>query len=187
MYDAPSLTRNDTTFAMSSGTPIRRMGTVSATASRNLSTVTPRRSAVASVIAVAMKPGAIAFTLMPNGPSSIASVRVKPWMPAFAERGRRAQIDDLAPPLVGHEPLYRTRAEECAAKVNANHRVPVVLGHLEQQVVPRDAGVVDQDVDATKVVDGGVDRGVDLLAHRYVAVDPDGRAAGLADRGNSVD
>ena len=39
---------------------------------------------MASVISVTMNPGAIAFTLMPNGPSSMASVRVKPWMPILA-------------------------------------------------------------------------------------------------------
>ena len=39
---------------------------------------------MASVISVAMKPGAIALALMPNGPSSMPSVRVKPWMPILA-------------------------------------------------------------------------------------------------------
>ena len=42
------------------------------------------RAAVAAVMSVAMKPGATAFAVMPNGPSSIASVLVKPCMPALA-------------------------------------------------------------------------------------------------------
>jgi hypothetical protein len=66
---------------------------------------------LASVIAVSTKPGATAFTLIPNGPSSIASVRVKPecrpW-PRSSSSGRgcrvrdRADVHDLAVPLVDH-------------------------------------------------------------------------------------
>ena len=41
-------------------------------------------NAVARVMRVSTKPGATAFTLMLNGPSSIASVRVMPWIPALA-------------------------------------------------------------------------------------------------------
>ena len=44
----------------------------------------PTRSAVALVIAVSMNPGAIALAVIPNGPSSIASVFVKPCRPALA-------------------------------------------------------------------------------------------------------
>ena len=44
----------------------------------------PIRSAVALVMAVSMNPGAIALQVMPNGPSSMASVLVKPCRPAFA-------------------------------------------------------------------------------------------------------
>ncbi len=35
-------------------------------------------------MSVWMKPGAIALAVTPNLPSSIASVLVKPWMPALA-------------------------------------------------------------------------------------------------------
>ena len=35
--------------------------------------------------------------------------------------------------------------------MDVDHRVPVVLGHLEQQVVAGDAGVVDQDVEPTEL------------------------------------
>ena len=46
--------------------------------------VEPIRAAVAAVMSVAMKPGAIALTVTPNGPSSIARVLVKPCRPALA-------------------------------------------------------------------------------------------------------
>ena len=44
----------------------------------------PMRSAVALVISVWMKPGAIALAVTPNLPSSIARVFVKPCRPALA-------------------------------------------------------------------------------------------------------
>ena len=44
----------------------------------------PSRSAVARVISVTMKPGAMALAVTPNLPSSMARVFVKPAMPAFA-------------------------------------------------------------------------------------------------------
>ena len=44
----------------------------------------PIRAAVALVISVTMKPGAMAFAVTPNLPSSIATVLVKPCRPAFA-------------------------------------------------------------------------------------------------------
>ena len=44
----------------------------------------PSRSAVSRSMSVAMMPGAIALTVTPNGPSSIASVSVNPCRPAFA-------------------------------------------------------------------------------------------------------
>ena len=64
------------TFATAAG--------ASAAALRHSSGSTPTRRAVSSVMSVTMKPGAIALTLMPNGPSSMASVRVKPCSPIFA-------------------------------------------------------------------------------------------------------
>jgi len=44
----------------------------------------PTRLAVLAVISVSMKPGAMALTVTPNLPSSIASVLVNPCRPAFA-------------------------------------------------------------------------------------------------------
>ena len=44
----------------------------------------PMRSAVALVMAVSMKPGAIALAVIPNGPSSTAIALVNPCSPALA-------------------------------------------------------------------------------------------------------
>ena len=45
---------------------------------------------------------------------------------------------------VDHVLLHGRRHQERAAQVHVHDRVPVGLGHLEQQVVAGDAGVVDQ-------------------------------------------
>lgn len=81
---APSLTRNETVCAMSSGVPTRCTGICCAAPFLKSSNGMPRRSAVAAVMSVAMKPGAIALAVTLNLPSSIARVLVKPCMPAFA-------------------------------------------------------------------------------------------------------
>src|SRR5205823_9881081 len=46
----------------------------------------PTRAAVAAVMSVAMKPGATALAVMPNLPSSLARVLVKPCRPRSEER-----------------------------------------------------------------------------------------------------
>ena len=56
MYEASSEHRKDTVPATSSGSPIRRTAIVAATPALKSSNETPMRSAVAAVIAVAMKP-----------------------------------------------------------------------------------------------------------------------------------
>jgi hypothetical protein len=62
--------------------------------------------------------------------------------------------------------LGRPGHQERAAQVHADDQVPVVVGHLEQQVVAGDAGVVDQDVDAAELLDDPVDRGLDRTRRR---------------------
>jgi hypothetical protein len=52
------------------------------------------RAAVAAVMSVAMNPGATAFAVMPNGPSSMARVLVKPCSPALAAEIDCAQLCD---------------------------------------------------------------------------------------------
>ena len=69
---------------MSAGSPIRWSAVLSAAIRWKSSKSTPSRSAVCFVIADETKPGATQLTLMPKRPSSIASVQVIAWMPAFA-------------------------------------------------------------------------------------------------------
>ena len=69
---------------MSSGWPTRRSGICSLAARWKSSTDIFSRAAVAAVISVAMNPGAMALTVTPNGPSSMARVLVNPCIPALA-------------------------------------------------------------------------------------------------------
>ena len=69
---------------MSSGVPTRPTGISRLAAAFQSSKSTPRRSAVAWVISVSMKPGAMALAVTPNLPSSRARVLVKPCSPALA-------------------------------------------------------------------------------------------------------
>ena len=55
-----------------------------AAAVRKSSNGIPIRAAVAAVMSVWMNPGATALAVTPKRPSSMASVLVKPWSPAFA-------------------------------------------------------------------------------------------------------
>jgi hypothetical protein len=57
--------------------------------------------------------------------------------------------------------------------VDVDDQVPVLVGHLEQQVVAGDAGVVDQDVDAAELLDDPGDRGVDRGGVADVGADAD--------------
>ena len=53
--------------------------------------------------------------------------------------------------------LRRARAEERASQMDIQHRVPVVVAHLEEQVIAQHARIVDEDVKLAKRLDGGRD------------------------------
>src|SRR3954469_22056578 len=79
--DASSLTRKRNVFAMSSGWPFRRTGT---RAAKSRTPSGPSELTGSRLWGVSITPGAIAFAVIPCGPSSTASVRTRPTIPAFA-------------------------------------------------------------------------------------------------------
>lgn len=123
-------------------------------------------------MAVAIWPGATAFTVMSYAPSSSAGVAVSPCIPALAAGVVRlapitqcrtaGQGDDPAVALGDHVLLRRLGAVEDAGEVHREHRLPIILGQPEEQVVAGDPGIVDQDVRTAKLLR---DRREDL-AHR---------------------
>ena len=114
-------------------------------------------AAVSSVISVAMKPGAIAFTLTPNPPSSRGQRagealydRPSPrssW-PGRGREGRDAgETEDLPVLLRPRSLLGRLAHREGALRWTAITESQSSLAELEQQVVAGHSGVVDQDVE----------------------------------------
>ena len=80
-------------------------------------------------------------------------------MGAPAEGVRRAEIDDAAAPAAAHRRDGVLAEEERAAQVGGHDLVPQVGRGLFQGGAGEDAGVVDQDVEAPEVRDGGRDDG----------------------------
>ena len=73
------------------------------------------------------------------------------------------------------------RAEEDALGVDGHYLVPGLLGGFLERVSFDDAGVVYEDVDLTKVGDGGVDGTLPVGLLAYVHFHEDGLAAGVDD------
>ena len=76
--------------------------------------------------------------------------------------------------------VHRPHGVERALEVGVQHRVPVGLAQAEQDVVPGEAGVVDQDVDRAEGLLRRGDGRVDLGGLGDVAGDADGAVAELA-------
>src|SRR5439155_16409977 len=56
----------------------------------------------------------------------------------------------------------------------ADHRVELRLFHLEQALVPQDAGVVHEDVEGAETIDGGLDDSLRLVELAHISVVGDG-------------
>src|SRR5215213_2646855 len=80
---------------------------------------------------------------------------------AIAERGDARDVHDLAVLLLDEVLLSSLGHQERTLEVHAHDQVPVLLGHLEEQVVASDPRVVDEDVDPAQLSDDPLDRGVD--------------------------
>ena len=65
----------------------------------------------------------------------------------------RADRDDPAAALLQHRPHRRLRQHERGGEVGGHHRVPVLALHAHQQLIARDAGVADDDVEPAVRVD----------------------------------
>jgi hypothetical protein len=91
-----------------------------------------------------------------------------------------AELDDRLMIRPNRRPAHQERAPQ----VHAEHRVPVVLGHLEEQVVAEHARVVDQHGGRAELGGDLRDRGLDLIGLADVGAGGDRAAAG---GGNRVD
>ena len=66
------------------------------------------------------------------------------------------------------------------AQMHRDHRIPVLIGHVEQHPVPGDAGIVDHDVETTQTIGAG-NQFVGGRPLADIADHRDGLGAGRAD------
>lgn len=97
---------------------------------------------------------------------------------AAKQTGGRGSVDDPAVLLLAEVRPGGTRALVGAGDVHLDDQVPVLVLEVLEGNVAQDAGVVDEDVDAAKGLDGRLD---DALAVLDAVVVGNGLAAGLFD------
>ena len=109
---------------------------------------------------------------------------VRPALRVPPLAGRR--VDDASVALLHHERHCVVAHVERALQVHVNHRVPLVLGHLPEQLVAEDARVVHQDVELAKRVDSGANDALcrTVVGDRFVV--RDGLTAVLLDRRDNL-
>ena len=169
--------RNAITDAISSGWPTRRSGTVRRVP-LDLLVVRPVRSAISRVIRVSMKPGATALTRIPKRPSSIASVRASPSMPAFRRVVGLATVSARSPTrrtpsllaCKGPSPPALPGRRGTCPQVGGDDEVQVLLAHLVDEVVADHSRRRDQHVQRAELVHGEMHRRLHLRAARHVAL-----------------
>jgi hypothetical protein len=94
------------------------------------------------------------------------------------QAGGRRGADQPAVLLLAKVRPCRPRALVCALDVHVVDEIPVRLLHVLEADVAQDAGIVDEDVDAPKRVNGRLDDGLALLDRVVVG---DGLASSGAD------
>src|SRR4029078_6151970 len=70
-----------------------------------------------------------------------------------------ADADYAAPALADHWPDRRLRHAERALEVVVDHAIPLRLRHTQDQIVRRDAGIVDENVDLAECLHRRVHEG----------------------------
>ena len=65
----------------------------------------------------------------------------------------RCDVDDPSPSALHHLRHHGLRHQKCAGQVRREDVVPILALHPQGQDVPRDSGVVDEDVDRAEVCD----------------------------------
>ena len=86
---------------------------------------------------------------------------------APAEHG--GVVDDRARALGVEEGQEGAGHPHDAGQGDVQDAGPLIVGHLDDRDLAAEAGVVDQDVDGSEAVAGGVAQGIDVLLARHVA------------------
>jgi hypothetical protein len=80
----------------------------------------------------------------------------------------RGDVDDPAPPAAFHVGEHSPCGAEGGCEIDGDDRVPTLHRELADRRRVLDAGIVDEDVHATKVVRGMRDHAIDLVRLRHV-------------------
>ena len=186
MNPASSEARKAAAAAMSSGVPTRRIMALAAMASKS--------APLCAAMSVAIKPGAIAFTVMPCGAKLEREAagegddgRLGGGVEGGADRagadaGDGRDIDDAAPAACLHIAGHRAGDANEAVYVDVAHALH--LGEIEivELALAEDTGVVDQDIDGAESLARGVHEPGAIGGAGQVGCDGDGTAAGACDR-----
>src|SRR5206468_1584523 len=82
----------------------------------------------------------------------------------------RGEVDDLAIVVLGHFTRHRLHAEKQPFRIDRVNPIPVSLGDFKEVELLVDAGIVHQDVDATKRFDSFLDHGVDMTETAHICL-----------------
>src|SRR5918998_591787 len=87
---------------------------------------------------------------------------------AVAQSAGRGDVHYPAVSLLDHVLLRGPAAQEGPREMDVEHRPPLLVGHLVEEVVPRYARVVDEDVEPAVALDGSLHRVLYLRAAGHV-------------------
>ena len=90
---------------------------------------------------------------------------------------RRGDVDNASRALRHHLPTGRLAADEGAGEVDVDHRVPFLQREVLRRLADVGAGVVDENVDAAEVLEGGFDQRMAVIRFGDVGFDGEGPVA----------
>src|SRR5207237_7784274 len=99
--------------------------------------------------------------------------------PSLAHEG--ADVHHAAELALDHRLERGARAVIDAVEVGADHLGPVLVGELPHRPVPRDAGVVDEDVEVTELLEDRGDEAARFALDAHVGAEQPRRASARAD------
>jgi hypothetical protein len=102
------------------------------------------------------------------------------------EKGGKASLSLFLPRNPQPAEQKKKRKKNLTSQVRPDHVVPLLPLHPQHQSVPRDPGVVHQDVDRAPLGDGLVDQALDVLSLAQIGADDDRVAARGLDLGRDL-
>src|SRR5437762_3038118 len=90
----------------------------------------------------------------------------------------RCDVDDAAAALLSDQHLRDgARHQERAAEVHLDHPIPVLILHPHEQLIVRDAGVVDEDIDTSELLSRRAHEAIAIVTTHHVGDDAERRVS----------